>query len=233
MLPCLALLCHALVISSTYDTLQTWSQQSSTFSALLSYVAVLGFAGVILFDSKGPNTLECNLHFVCVSGLALSVWFLHAKCLFELSRIITSIDEYEHKFSSKQPISTLGTRTRRNYTVVEIVYIIALTSFGVAFVYGIPMAIQLEYSVLLCVLALAVINAITFHMTYEYLFEYKRECVDTNTTADVTTHATGLPTVWIACALVSVVLVYLKLRTTATDYFHSISDYHYGQHIHH
>lgn len=78
LLPCLALICHAFVVASTYDTLQMWNRRASSLSAFLAYTAVLGFAGVILFDSRTSVALESSMHFACVSGLTFSV--LAAAC---------------------------------------------------------------------------------------------------------------------------------------------------------
>ena len=111
-------------------------------------------------------------------------------CLVELSKIITEIDLMEQESIVQHTRSTLGAQTRRNYTIIEIVYIITLTLFGIVFVYDIPMAIQLEYSVLLCVLALAIINAITFHLTCDYVCRYQ-ETYMYNTTKQTNSESMG------------------------------------------
>jgi hypothetical protein len=243
-LPILALICHALIVTSTYDTLQTWGGNASSFGALLSYLAILGFSGVILFDSQGISSLERNWHFIGVSVLTLSVWLLHAKCLLELSKLISQIDTEDRlKHVTDHTVSArgLGTNTRRNYTVVEAVYILALTSFGVAFVYGIPMAIQLEYSVLFCVLALAIINAITFHMTYEYIFSMTDsrmaivkvgggECSD----CDDSSHSNSSHIVVLfGCFIASLPVIAIKTYTSHADYLHQLTPSQHVQQFHH
>ena len=119
-LPLLAMICHALVVCSTYDTLQTWSDKSSVVSALLAYSAIAGFAGVVLFDSQGPNSYQRQWHFLCVRALTLSVWLLHAKCLLQLSKVITSTDRPLQTDTVKflQRPDQLSMQTRRNYTLV-------------------------------------------------------------------------------------------------------------------
>lgn len=236
LLPILALLCHMFVVSSTYDTFQTWSRCSSTVDGILAYVAVLGFAGVILFDSQGPDDMERNWHFICVCGLTLSVWLLHARCLLKLSHVIDWIDTVELESSSEKIYTGVGIQTRRNYTLVECIYILALAAFGVAFVYGIPMAIQLEYSVLLCVLALAIINAITFHMTYKYLFGVcdstsrhntithdRDQLFSPGTSRDfhLWTVNTNTVILCMGCLFFTLPVVAVKDYTSSTDYFHS------------
>lgn len=235
-LPLLAMICHALVVCSTYDTLQLWSDKSCVVSALLTYSAIVGFAGVVLFDSQGPNTNERQWHFLCVCALTLSVWLLHAQCLLQLSKVITCTDRPLQTDNAKiqQRPDQLSMQTRRNYTLVEVVYILALTSFGLAFAYGIPMAIQLEYSVLFCVLGLAIINAITFHTTHDYLFgiDNALHCQTAYTTQDDTNfklahsstsadkRITDLAWLVFGCCVVSLLLMSVKINISHTDYLH-------------
>ena len=132
--------------------------------------------------------------------------------------------------SAWDPVN-VSLQTRRNYTLVEVVYIVALSSFGLAFIYGIPVAIQLEYSVLFCVLALAIVNAITFHVTYPFLFgtddsidnvlsqEITQPChaCKAESTNDLLSDSAWL---WIGCLISTTLFLMVKVNMSNIDYLH-------------
>lgn len=242
LLPILALICHAFVISSTYDTLQEWRQKPSILAGVLSYVAVLGFAGVIMFDSQGIKTMERNWHFLCVCAVTLAVWLLHACCVLELSKVITSSKSTVLQSPLQNVACDMTVRTRRNYTLVESVYLFALACFALAFVCKIPMAIQFEYSVLFCVLALAIINAISHHVTYEHLFctddgvrikqniQYEFSYNDETRMQEEVQYKPIKHYIlyfWILCLFFSFPVFIVKNRSSAIDYLHHNKENHY------